>query len=405
MAQLKAGAAKVDITPDLTKIRIQLGGYGARLNMPPRGVHDPIYARALAIELGSQQAVIVALDHLLIPGSLTRRVLEATGLQAEQLFMSASHTHCAPDSMGLNERMRFPLPGVGTFLPEFLQFTTERVAQAVQAARRALKPAALRLNAAELPNLNRNRRGRRLVDPTMSVALLEDMRGRPIAALVVYAAHPTIYPHTMMEVSAEFPGVLQHMVERERRGVVALYLNGAQGDVSPVADEGADDHDRVQRYGAQLARHALRLLRDAQPAAPNLRMRQTVARLPEPQPHPEFMQSAGREYKVPEALLKQLASQVVPPSAPISALALGNLLLVGFPGEPISSLGLQTRELGREAGMRYVAPVALVNEWIGYILTRHEYIKGGYEATVSFNGPDAGEAVMQAVREATRTMG
>ncbi|MFN7161994.1 MAG: hypothetical protein ACK4NB_02940, partial [Fimbriimonadales bacterium] len=63
------------------------------------------------------------------------------------------------------------------------------------------------------------------------------------------------------------------------------------------------------------------------------------------------------------------------------------------------------RELGREAGMRYVAPVALVNDWIGYILTRHEYIKGGYEATVSFNGPDAGDAVMQAAREAIRTMG
>ncbi|PMB41093.1 hypothetical protein CEN41_17900, partial [Fischerella thermalis CCMEE 5330] len=45
--RLRAGAAKVDITPDLATIRIQLGGYNARLNMPPTGVHDPIYARAL----------------------------------------------------------------------------------------------------------------------------------------------------------------------------------------------------------------------------------------------------------------------------------------------------------------------------------------------------------------------
>jgi hypothetical protein len=158
----------------------------------------------------------------------------------------------------------------------------------------------------------------------------------------------------------------------------------------------------VQRYGAALAQHALRLIRNAQSAEPRLRMRQVSARLPEPRPHPEFMNSAGREYKVPEALLKQLASQIVPADAPITALALGELLLMGFPGEPISSLGLQTRELGREAGFRYVAPVGLANDWIGYILTRHEYLKGGYEATVSFNGPDAGDAVMQAVREAVR---
>jgi hypothetical protein len=93
-----------------------------------------------------------------------------------------------------------------------------------------------------------------------------------------------------------------------------------------------------------------------------------------------------------------LVREIVPEAAPVSLLALGDLLLVGFPGEPISSLGLQARELGREAGFRYVTPVALVNDWIGYILTRHEYLKGGYEATVSFNGPDAGEAVMGAVR-------
>lgn len=398
--RLRAGVAKVDITPDITKIRIQLGGYGARLNMPPRGVHDPIYARALALETDHQQVVIVAMDHLLTPWSLTRNVLQATGLKPEQLFIAASHTHCAPDAMGLNERMRFPLPGVGTFTPEFLQFTTERVVQAVQQAQRAMKSATLYFNAAALPNLNRNRRGRRLVDPTMTVARLDDARGKPFAAMVVYAAHPTIYPHTMMEVSAEFPGVLQNTLERTLgRGAVALYLNGAQGDVSPVADTGKDDHDRVQRYGAQLAAHAQRLLQEAQLVPAQLRCRHAQARLPEAQPHPTFQESAGREYKVPESLLKQLVKQLMPETAPISLVALGGLLLVGFPGEPISSLGLQAHEIGRAAGYAHVAPVALVNDWIGYILTRHEYLKGGYEATVSFNGPDAGESVMQGVRE------
>jgi len=343
--------------------------------------------------------VMVALDHLLVPHSLTRAVLQATGLQPPQLLLCASHTHCAPDSNGLNERMRFPLLGVGTFLPEFLAFTTERVAQAVRQARERMRPATVALAAAELPNLNRNRRGRRLLDRTMTVARLDDPQGKPIAALVVFAAHPTIYPHTMMQVSAEFPGVVQTTLERALgRAAVALYLNGALGDVSPVADAGKDDHERVRRYGTALADHALRLLRNAQPTPTRLQVHQQPARLPEAQPHPEFQESAGRDFKVPEALLRELARQITPESAPVSLLALGELLLVGFPGEPISSLGLQTRELGREAGYRHTTPVALVNDWIGYILTRHEYLKGGYEATISFNGPDAGEAIMGAVR-------
>ncbi|MFQ3610773.1 MAG: neutral/alkaline non-lysosomal ceramidase N-terminal domain-containing protein [Fimbriimonadales bacterium] len=399
--RLKAGASKVDITPDISKIRIQLGGYGARLNMPPKGVHDPIYARALVLDDGNQQIALVALDHLLVPDSLTRAVRNALNLRPEQLFLSASHTHCAPDAMGLNERMRFPLPGVGTFIPEFLQFTTERVVQAIQQARQALRNAQLATFSAELPNLNRNRRGRRLVDPTMSLLRVSTPDNRPIAVLTVYAAHPTIYPHTMMEVSAEFPGVLQNRLERELgRGAVVLYMNGALGDVSPVADAGKDDHDRVQRYGSQLYEHAQRLLRQARPAPSRLQARQVQVTLPEAQPHPEFQESAGREYKIPEALLKQVAKQIVPPTAPINTVTLGDLLLVGFPGEPISSLGLQTREIGQEAGYRRVAPVALVNDWIGYILTKHEYNKGGYEATVSFNGPELGDRIMAGVRQA-----
>jgi hypothetical protein len=117
---------------------------------------------------------------------------------------------------------------------------------------------------------------------------------------------------------------------------------------------GKDHHERVRIYGASLAAHAQRLLRNAQPALARLRVHQQMARLPEAQPHPEFRETTGRDYKVPESLLRQLVREIVPEAAPVSLLALGDLLLIGFPGEPISSLGLQARELGREAGFRYV---------------------------------------------------
>ncbi len=41
--------------------------------------------------------------------------------------------------------------------------------------------------------------------------------------------------------------------------------------------------------------------------------------------------------------------------------------------------------MGQQRGTRHVAPVGLVNDWIGYILTLAKSTeKGGYEATVSF---------------------
>ena len=398
-ATLQAGAAKVDITPDIRQIRVQLGGYGARLNMPPVGVRDPIYARALALQRGKQRVVLVALDHLLVPGSLTRAVLKATQLAPHQLFMAASHTHCAPDAMGMNERMRYPIPGVATFQPELLRFTAERITEAIRLAQSRLQPARLALYAEPLPGLNRNRRGRGITDPIMTVARLNTPAGKPIAVLVIYAAHPTIYSHTMMEVSAEFPGVLQNGLEAFwDNDAVALFLNGALGDVSPVADAGSTAHERVERYGNQLKTHALRLLNQVRPAAPRLQTRQVQVSLPPARPHPEFQQSAGREYKVPESLLNELVRQLVPPEAPVSLLVLGTLLLVGFPGEPITALGLEARRIGQAHGFPLVAPVALVNDWVGYILTREEYERGGYEATVSFNGAELGEVVLSGVR-------
>ncbi|MEN3000889.1 MAG: neutral/alkaline non-lysosomal ceramidase N-terminal domain-containing protein [Armatimonadota bacterium] len=404
-AVLYAGASKVDITPDIGKIRVQLGGYGARLNMPPTGVHDPIYVRVLALRLGNQQGIIVAMDHLLTPGSLTQEVLKATRLQPHQLFLAASHTHCAPDAMGMNARMRFPIPGVATFVPEFLQFTAARVSEAIRQAQARMQPARLALYAEPIPGLNRNRRGREITDTTMTVARISTPTHKPIAVLVIYAAHPTIYPHTMMEVSAEFPGVLQNGLEAVLgNGAVALYLNGALGDVSPVANEGTTDHERVQRYGERLKAQALRLLQQVKPVKPRLLTYQVQVTLPPARPHPEFQQSAGREYKVPESLLNELVRQVVPPQAPVSLLALGDLLLVGFPGEPITTLGLEARRIGQAQGFRYVVPIALVNEWIGYILTREEYERGGYEATVSFNGPELGELIMQGVQRGCRAL-
>jgi hypothetical protein len=168
--------------------------------------------------------------------------------------------------------------------------------------------------------------------------------------------------------------------------------------VSPVADAGSTEHERVERYGNQLKAHALRLLNQVRPAPPRLQTHQVSVSLPPARPHPEFQQSAGREYKVPESLLNELVRQLVPPEAPISLLVLGTLLLVGFPGEPITALGLETRRLGQAHGFPMVAPVALVNDWIGYILTREEYEKGGYEATVSFNGAELGEVILSGVQ-------
>jgi neutral ceramidase len=85
----------------------------------------------------------------------------------------------------------------------------------------------------------------------------------------------------------------------------------------------------------------------------------------------------------------------------------GNLLIVGVPGEMTAILGLKLKSELKNKGIKNVAIGGLANEWISYILSRDQYIKGeGYESSVSFYGPDLGAFISQeAIKTASRLIG
>ena len=58
-ATFKVGVAKRDITP--TK-PMPMWGYGARHNHLSKGVMDPLHAKAVVIEVGTQKLAIVGMD-------------------------------------------------------------------------------------------------------------------------------------------------------------------------------------------------------------------------------------------------------------------------------------------------------------------------------------------------------
>src|SRR5262245_12429047 len=63
-AQLRAGAARVDITP-APDAALPMAGYASRTE-GFRGIHDPIYVRAIVIDDGATQAALVAWESLYV---------------------------------------------------------------------------------------------------------------------------------------------------------------------------------------------------------------------------------------------------------------------------------------------------------------------------------------------------
>ncbi len=108
------------------------------------------------------------------------------------------------------------------------------------------------------------------------------------------------------------------------------------------------------------------------------------------------MQTGGAEYGLSENQLRKMLPIMFPRQTASGSLRLGNLIIVGVPGEMTADLGKQIKDqISAATNVPYVTIGGLANEWISYILSAAEYKRGGYEASVSFYGSQLGDTVVQ----------
>ncbi|WP_414902104.1 hypothetical protein ACMT1E_02710 [Sphingomonas flavalba] len=217
---LRAGAAKVDVTP-------------AADAMPERmlGVLDPLQVRALVIEAGGARAALVSVDAGGIGEAVWDRVrtraVRELGIPETRLLLTATHTHSAPFG---------PAPGLD-----------DKIVAAIRDAARALRPARMAWGTGRsYINVNRT-----IIDPdsqrwwegpnedgpsdkTVAVLRFDTPEGAPIAVYYNYAVHAVITGNLDM-ISADIPGAASRYIEESLGdGAVALWSTGAAGDQNPI---------------------------------------------------------------------------------------------------------------------------------------------------------------------------
>jgi neutral ceramidase len=402
-AELLAGAARVDITPDVKAAKIPLGGYAARRGAPSTGVHDAVYAHALVLSSGQNRAAVVSLDLCFIPASIKTEVMkrleaQTTGWAAGSVFLAATHTHSAPDPLAMHAGNNFDLKGWTPFDAKLLSFTADRIAAAIVRADKAQRSASVAIGVVAAPTLNRNRRGEKLTDPDLTVLKVMGTDGKAIAAIVNYAAHPTLYDDKMLEVSADWPGVMAAEVEKALGdGSVCLFLNGAEGDASPNGVDDKKGDERIAAYGRRVAAVVTDLLPNIQPeSATALSVWPVEVQLPARKPNGMFLAAAG-QLGASFAQARALVDTLMPKTTTLTMVRIGRLLLIGTPCEPTAELGLQMKSMARKAGYANPAVVALTNDWLAYALMPEQYQKGNYEAMMSFYGDQLGPTLLRAV--------
>jgi hypothetical protein len=247
-AALEAGAAVADITPPTG---FPMWGYAARHDKPSTGVLDPLTARALVLKVGDAKIALVSLDLGRAPHRESmKRIRDALqSASFTEIFLVASHTHHGP----VLELDTWPSPE-----KPYTHELEEKLVALIKKADAVRVPARYGIAATET-KLNRNRQSKRAdkpTDPELLVLRIEDLKGKPIAHAVNFAAHPTMHPAEVLKFSADYPGAMARVVEAET-GAPCLFLQGAAGDMSANPPEGVKG---PEAFGKRLAADVLKLI-------------------------------------------------------------------------------------------------------------------------------------------------
>jgi hypothetical protein len=300
----------------------------------------------------------------------------------------------------LNPKNTIGIPEIGFFHKELYDLTVARFAQVITEAGKDPVAVSVDTHTIQLHGWNRNRRQDNTVSDTdLTVTRVDKAPGQPLAVLVNWTAHPTFMGPDDMMFSGGWPGHMQRTIEALiGHDVTAMYYNGAQADQSPVPRVNSGGNwERAECYGRELGIIVYREWQKIKPVpSPAFSYHTEKIKLPECTWHPDFMKTGGSEYGLSEEIMEKVLTLIAPQETISGSLRLGNLLIVGIPGEMTAELGMSIKLRAHQiTGIRHVVIGGLANEWVSYILSAEEYKKGGYEASVSFYGQTLGQVIVQ----------
>ena len=227
-ATLKAGLARVDITP---KGSIWMSGYAARTHASD-GVLNRLWAKALAIESSpGGRIVIVSTDLVGIPRDLSDEVAaklkKQYGLNRSQFLINASHTHTGP-IVWPNLRNLAVIPaGEQEKLVEYRNLLASALVSVAGSALRDLSPAAIEFGEGAA-GFAINRRAainpNGPVDHRVPVLKIVDPAGKIRGILFGYACHNTTLTGEFYQISGDYAGFAADALEQRHPGATALFL-------------------------------------------------------------------------------------------------------------------------------------------------------------------------------------
>lgn len=236
----------------------------SRADKPEQPVRAPLLAKALVLDDGANKVVVITVDMVLVTepqvADIRRGVQQELGIDPAAVLISATHNHDSFDA--------------------FPKDLTARIVGAVKQAGQNLAPARIGVGTGREDRITMNRRLRMKdgshwtirratpspkdadvaelgpVDPQIGLLRVDTAAGKPLALLYNFAGHA--YCGTPGGgISADFPGYASRVIEEAWPGAVAIFLQGAAGDITPIQYKDFDAPPPTEQLGTRLGQSAL----------------------------------------------------------------------------------------------------------------------------------------------------
>lgn len=417
MSQLRAGAARAVITP---RLGCHIAGYYE--DRIAQDLRDDLHAKALVLESGGDYVAVVVCDLIHLPradaAEAKARAERATGIPQQNILIAATHTHFGPAT-----EAGYGVPRED----EYMAWLPDRIADSVELARKRLRPALVGHASGSCPGEVFNRRywmtdgavvtnpGRRPevvtpagpTDPEVGLLVILDQDRHPIALLANYALHYVGgTAETDNTISADYFGAFDRALQRlAGESFVGIMLNGCCGDVNNLDIFGPErehpyPHYQVDRVANAVAGAAFQAWSSIHSYQPSLRLAsaaETLALRRQEVTEEEIAEARRRLAGADSAQQARIATSADPrwleatrilelASAPperetlVQALRIGEVGLVGLPGEIFVEIGLAIKQ--RSPFARTLVG-ELANDNLGYVPSERAFDEGSYEVYTS----------------------
>lgn len=390
-SDFRAGAASATVNPAGS---VFLAGHD--LNRKSTGIHDDLFAKAVVFANGAgadaSAVALVVVDSISLQYDtvceIRRRAaakVSGLALPAERVIVQATHTHCAPDTIGMWGPDEVTCGRDGAYMEQL----TETAATVVARAAQNLRDATVRAASAARPEWVTNDSEKDVLEPDAAILQVVDKDGKTIATLTNLACHPAVLDTDTFEISADWCAAFYKDMAAALPGE-HVFVQGAIGCwVQPNTPERT--FALCDKYGQDLAAKVLAALQEAKP------LDDTTIRF------------AHKPFEMPQANVKfQLAGELglttrkfaQTVTTEVAWFAIGPAQFATHPGETAPGFSLETKAL-MDTGPKFILGLGL--DHLGYICPPAYFTEGNgarfsdYLTSMS-PGRDAGPSMMEALR-------